>query len=124
MQEQADGLVAIVADGSESLGLRMGGVVKRGGVLGAEHHRMRAHPSEGGLGVGGEEVWRVHGFVVEEAVGRFGFGPGAAGLGNGGGGLLGEVGGEGDEPMDQALVRQRGEGEFVGGPIGTGGLER
>ena len=124
MQEQADGLVAIVADGAESLGLRMRGVVERGGVLGAEHDGVLAHPHERGLSVSREEVLRVHGVVVEEAVGGFGFGPGAAGLGNGGGGLLGEIGGERDEPRDQALVRQRSEGEFVRGPIGAGGLGR
>ena len=40
VQEQAQGFVAIVADGAQAAGLGMGRVVERGGVLGAEHQGM------------------------------------------------------------------------------------
>ncbi len=67
---------------------------------------------------------RFHDVMVEEAIGCFGFGPGAASLRKGGGGLPGKVGGECNEPLNQTLIGQRGEGKFVRRPIRVGGVER
>jgi hypothetical protein len=124
MQKQADGFVTIVADGAEAPGLGMSRVVQAGGVLDAEHEGMSGGALDGGLDVRGEQVLRRDAVVIEEAVGGFGLGPGAAGLGDGRGGLEGEVSGHGDQAGDQTLIGQRSEREFVSGPAGVGGFGR
>lgn len=124
VQEQADGFVTVVADGAKAFGLRVSRVVEAGGVLDAEHDRMRGGTPGGGLDMGREQVLRGDAVMVEEAVGGFGLGPGAAGLGEGRGGLEGEVSGHGDQAGDQAWIGQRGEGKFVRGPVGAGRLSR
>jgi len=118
VQQQAQGLVAIVADGAQPLGLRMSRVVERGGVLGAEHDRMGAGANQGGLRVGGQNVLRGDLVVVEEPIGGFGFGPRAAGLGDGGGGVLRKIGRHDDQSLDPPPVRERRRREFFLGPLG------
>ena len=71
--------------------------------------------------MGVEDGLRADGVVVEKAISRFGFGPRAAGLGDGRGGMLGKVAGHGDQASDEALVRQLGSREFVAGPVRVGG---
>lgn len=124
MQEQADGFVPIVADRAQAFGLGMGRVVQTGGVLDAKHDGMRGGTLDGGLDMRGEQVLRRDAVVVQEAVGGFGLGPGAAGLRDRRGRLEGEVRGHGDQAGNQTLIAQRGAREFVRGPVGGGSFGR
>jgi hypothetical protein len=99
MEEQADGLVAIIANGAQALGLRMGRVIECGGVLGTEDDGLGLHPLDGGLHVGLENGLGLDGRVVEEAVSGFGLIPRATGLRDGRRRLLGKVGGQGDQAL-------------------------
>jgi hypothetical protein len=116
VQQQPDGLVAIVADRPQALGLGMRGVVQIGRVLRAQHHRLVAHALPRRLGVGGEDVLGLDRVVVEEAIGRLGLAPRTTRLRNGRARMRGEILGDTLQTFHEASVTQGGVGEFVAGP--------
>ena len=81
MQQEAHGLVAIVADGSQPASLRMGR--SRAWWCLGQHNGMCLQAWEGGLDMARQNCLRFHRVVVEEPIRRLGFVPAAAGLGIG-----------------------------------------
>ena len=77
---------------------------------------MSLHPLQGGLGR--QNRLRLHRIVVEEAVSRFGFVPGAAGLGQRRGRMLREVSSHDNQTFDQPRIGKLGVSEFLAGPVG------
>jgi len=73
--------------------------------------------------MGLENLVLGHPVVIKEAVRALGLVPGAAGLGDGGGGLLAQLLGNLDKALDQAAVPQGGAPEFFLGPT-AGGILR
>ena len=80
VQPQANGLVPIVADRTQPLGLRVGRIIERGGVLQGQHHGVVLHAAHRRLGVRRQQRLRVDRVVVQEAVGRLGLAPAPASL--------------------------------------------
>ena len=72
------------ADVTQALGLGEVGVVERGGVLDGEDDFLLSGSFLGGMLMGFENFVRRYFFVVQEAVGGFGFAPQTTGLGDGG----------------------------------------
>ena len=96
----------------------MSRVVERGGVLNGQHQRLSAYAGQRGSVMGLANRVRRDALILEEAIGPFAPRTWPAGLGDGGGGLLGEGRRDHAQTLVETLIGQLGASEFVAGPVG------
>ncbi len=125
MEKKPLGPSLVVPDGAQSFRLGMARVIELGGVLDAQHHRVRLHPFDRGLLMRFEKNLQCRPFVVEEAVGRFGFRPvSPAGLGDRGLRPGKEVSRQNPAPGGKPGVSQIHAPELLLRPVGEGRTQR
>lgn len=94
VQQQAEGLVRIVADGPQPARARMSAQIERRGVLHREQHGQAVCAPEHRLAVRGQHRRRLDGIVVEKPAGRLGPGPAPRSLRDGSARLGEPIGGD------------------------------
>ena len=116
VEKKADNFLAARADGTQSFGLGMSGIVEARGVLESQHDGGKAHALQRGLMMSVPNPLRIDRIILEEAIGTLGSGARAAGLRDGGGGLLSEGRGNHEQALGATIIAEFSVAEFGDSP--------